>query len=53
MSTKLVTVDAHASLESLMPLFDQGLVVIVREHEHFSGLITRMDVLNHLRRKLS
>jgi cystathionine beta-synthase len=53
MSTKLVTVDAHASLESIMPLFDQGLVVIVREHEHFSGLITRMDVLNHLRRKLS
>ncbi len=53
MSTKLVTVDATASLESLMPLFDQGLVVIVRDHEHFSGLITRMDVLNHLRRKLS
>ena len=53
MSTKLVTVDAHASLESVMPLFDQGLVVIVREHEQFSGLITRMDVLNHLRRKLS
>jgi cystathionine beta-synthase len=53
MSTKLVTVDAHAALESLMPLFDQGLVVIVRESEHFSGLITRIDVLNHLRRKLS
>jgi cystathionine beta-synthase len=34
-------------------LFDQGLVVIVRESEHFSGLITRIDVLNHLRRKLS
>ncbi|HEX3775789.1 MAG TPA: cystathionine beta-synthase [Polyangiaceae bacterium] len=53
MSTKLVTVDAHASLESLFPLFDQGLVPIVRESEHFSGLITRVDVLNHLRRKLS
>ncbi len=53
MSTKLVSVDARASLESLMPLFDQGLVAIVREHEKFSGLITRMDVLNHLRRKLS
>jgi cystathionine beta-synthase len=53
MSTKLVTVEAHSSLESLMPLFDQGFVAIVREHEHFSGLITRMDVLNHLRRKLS
>jgi cystathionine beta-synthase len=53
MSTKLVTVEATAALESLMPLFDQGLVVIVRDHAHFSGLITRMDVLNHLRRKLS
>ncbi|HEY4103568.1 MAG TPA: cystathionine beta-synthase [Polyangiaceae bacterium] len=53
MSTKLVTVDAHSSLESLFPLFDQGLVVIVRESEHFSGLITRVDVLNHLRRKLA
>lgn len=53
MSTKLVTVDAHAALESLFPLFDQGLVVIVRESEHFSGLITRVDVLNHLRRKLA
>jgi cystathionine beta-synthase len=53
MSTKLVTVDAHAALESLFPLFDQGLVVIVRESAHFSGLITRVDVLNHLRRKLA
>ena len=53
MSTKLVTVDAHAPLESLLPLFDRGLVVIVRESAHFSGLITRVDVLNHLRRKLS
>jgi len=53
MSTKLITVDAKAPLESLMPLFDQGLVVIVRESAHFSGLITRIDVLNHLRRKLS
>ncbi|MEO7038203.1 MAG: cystathionine beta-synthase [Polyangiaceae bacterium] len=53
MSTKLVTVDRAAALESLMPLFNQGLVVIVRDQQGFSGLITRMDVLNHLRRKLS
>jgi len=53
MSDKLVMVDAHSSLESLMPLFDRGLVVIVRESAHFSGLITRVDVLNHLRQKLS
>jgi cystathionine beta-synthase len=53
MSTRLVIVEAESSIESLMPLFDQGLVAIVREQAHFSGLITRMDVLNHLRRKLS
>jgi cystathionine beta-synthase len=53
MSTKLVTVDAHQPIASLMPLFDRGLVVIVRDSAHFSGLITRVDVLNHLRRKLS
>jgi cystathionine beta-synthase len=48
-----VTVEAHSSVESLMPLFDQGFVAIIRESEHFSGLITRVDVLNHLRRKLA
>jgi cystathionine beta-synthase len=53
MSTKLVTVEAHSSLESLMPLFDQGFVAIIRESERFSGLVTRVDVLNHLRRKLA
>ena len=53
MSTKLITVDAKAPLETLMSLLDQGLVAIVRESAHFSGLITRIDVLNHLRRKLS
>ncbi len=53
MSSKLVMIDAHAPFESLLALFDQGLVPIVRESERFSGLITRMDVLNHLRRKLA
>ena len=52
MSTKLVTVEATASIESLQPLFDQGLVVIVRDSGQFSGLITRMDLLHHLRRTL-
>lgn len=52
MTTKLVTVEATASLESLFPIFDSGMIAIVRDSGHFSGLITRVDVLNHLRRKL-
>ncbi|HEY4157501.1 MAG TPA: pyridoxal-phosphate dependent enzyme, partial [Polyangiaceae bacterium] len=53
MSTALVMVDAATPVEQLMPLFDRGLVAIVRQNGHFAGLITRVDVLNHLRRKLT
>jgi cystathionine beta-synthase len=36
----------------LMPLLQSGLTVIVSEGDKFYGLITRIDVLNYLRRKL-
>jgi cystathionine beta-synthase len=35
-----------------MPLFDAGLVPIVVEGDEFLGLVTRIDLLNYLRRKL-
>jgi cystathionine beta-synthase len=52
MSQKLITVAVNASVESLFPVFEQGLVVIVCDGPKFLGLITRIDVLNYLRRKL-
>lgn len=52
MTRNLMTVDPRASIESLSPLFDRGLVVILMVDGKFYGLITRMDVLNHLRRRL-
>jgi cystathionine beta-synthase len=52
MTRNLVTVEPSASIESLSPLFDRGLVVILLVAGEFYGLITRMDVLNHLRRRL-
>jgi cystathionine beta-synthase len=52
MTTRLFTVPPTADLESLLPLFASGLVVIVCEGDKFYGLITRIDVLNYLRRKL-
>jgi len=52
MCSRLETVAPDASLESLFPIFDRGLVAIVADRERFLGLITRFDVLNYLRRKL-
>jgi len=52
MSRDLRTVQASASLDELKALLDQGLVAIVLEGERFLGLITRVDLLNHLRRAL-
>jgi cystathionine beta-synthase len=52
MTSRLTTVAPEASVESLLPIFDQGMVAIVVDHDHFLGLITRIDVLNYLRRKV-
>jgi len=51
-STRLTTVPVGTSIEALMPTFDQGMVAIVVDGERFLGLVTRIDVLNFLRRKL-
>jgi len=50
MTRQLVTVTPGAPLDSLFALFDRGLVAIVCDGDEFLGLITRIDVVNHLRR---
>jgi cystathionine beta-synthase len=52
MTARLETVDSGASLESLLPIFAQGHVVIVKHKGEFAGLITQIDLINHLRRRL-
>jgi len=52
MSTHLVTVPASAPIASLLDIFRRGLVAIVMDGEQFLGLITRIDLLNWLRRRL-
>jgi cystathionine beta-synthase len=52
MSTRLTTVPVGTSIDELMPTFDQGMVAIVVDGDRFLGLVTRIDVLNFLRRKL-
>ena len=51
MERHLVTVPPSASIDQLMEIFNRGLVAIVVDGEEFLGLITRIDLLNWLRRR--
>ena len=53
MTTRLVTVPSSTAISALLPLFAEGLVPIVMEGDAFLGLVTRMDVVNFLRRRLA
>jgi cystathionine beta-synthase len=52
MESNLVTVPVDAPLSQLMVIFRGGMVAIVTEGEKFLGIITRIDLLNWLRRRL-
>lgn len=51
MVTKLQMLDVRESIQALVPVFDAGHVAIVVDGERFLGLITRIDLLNFLRRR--
>src|SRR4029453_10536026 len=51
MVSKLDKIDMSSPIESLLPVFDRGHVAIVVDGERFIGLITRIDLLNYLRRR--
>jgi cystathionine beta-synthase len=51
MERHLVTVQADAPLSRLMEIFRSGMVAIVMDGEVFLGLVTRIDLLNWLRRR--
>ncbi len=53
MAKKLEKVSPTASLESLNAIFQKGYVVIVEDQGKFIGLITQMDMINHLRQTLN
>jgi len=51
MATHLVTVPVDAPVSQLMEIFKHGMVAIVVKDNEFLGLITRIDLLNWLRRR--
>ncbi len=50
MVAKLNTLQANEPLDALLPIFERDEVAIVLEGREFLGLITRVDLINHLRR---
>ena len=53
MVSKLDRLDVSSPIEALLPVFDRGQVAIVMQGDAFLGLITRIDLLNYLRRRTS
>ncbi len=49
MTTNLKTLQVDEGLESLLPIFERDEVALVLDHEEFVGVITRIDLINHLR----
>jgi cystathionine beta-synthase len=52
MSGAIETIPVTSPLGALLPVFDKGYVAVVVDGDRFLGLITRIDLLNHLRRQV-
>ncbi len=50
MTDQLEFLDVKSDLKELLPVFESGRVAIVKQDDEFLGLITRIDLLNYLRR---
>jgi cystathionine beta-synthase len=52
MTAKIETIRPNAPITELLPIFAHDRVALVEEDGQFHGIITRIDLLNHLRQKL-
>lgn len=52
MTRRLETVSPNASINDLIPIFRADRVAIVKDSEQYFGLITKIDLINYLRKKL-
>ncbi len=53
MVSRLHTIAPEAPITDLLPIFAKDHVAVVEEDGKFYGLITRIDLLNHLRQKIA
>lgn len=52
MARNLVTVQVKTAITDLLPIFERGMVAIVMDNEQFLGLITPIDLLQYLRKRI-
>jgi cystathionine beta-synthase len=52
MTTRLETLTSAASLEDVFQVLENGKVALIVDDGRFEGLITRTDLINHLRSKM-
>lgn len=52
MTSRLKTLPPTASIDDLLAIFREGEVAVINDGEQFFGLITRIDLINHLRRSM-
>ena len=53
MTKKLETVTPDASIEALLPIFESDRIAIVVNDGDYLGLITRIDLINYLRKRMT
>jgi cystathionine beta-synthase len=49
MTSAVRTLQAHAPLSDLKPIFDRNEVAVIMDGDEFIGLITRVDLINHFK----
>jgi cystathionine beta-synthase len=52
MASHLVTIQVDQPVEALLPIFERSMVAIVMHKSNFLGLITPIDLLQHLRKRI-
>jgi cystathionine beta-synthase len=52
MTSRLRTVHPSDSIQSLLPIFHADLVAIVKDDSTFYGIITKIDLINYLRKQM-
>jgi cystathionine beta-synthase len=52
MTKQLLTIEVREPVERLLPIFEHGMVAIVMDKSEFLGLITPIDLLQYLRKRV-
>ncbi|MDP6889920.1 MAG: CBS domain-containing protein, partial [Phycisphaerales bacterium] len=53
MTRRLETVRPEDSIDALLPIFSSDRIAIVVDKGNYLGLITRIDLINYLRKRMA